>query len=276
MNSLGHEDISKWASIVDTVIAKTDQCCVDRVVVIESTSSTMDAAEAFAGGSPGLVVIASHQSQGRGQRGRQWLDADRRTLPCTMVIDTKEFTAPMLSAMIACGVHETIKHHAPSSQRVMIKWPNDIVIRDPGRQPSRKIDQKIAGILIERKGDLAHIGIGINCNQGERDWDGALQSKATSLSELGAQVSRLDILCDLIENLSHWLASNNAAEIKAYWSLYDAMVGTRRTFEFDQTRYSGIVEHIDPLDSIHLQTTEGAMILPVAQTRHQRVESSEA
>jgi len=269
MNSAGNEDISKWASIVDTVIAKTDRCCIHRVVVIESTASTMDAAASFAGSDSGLIVIASEQTNGRGQRGRSWHDADRRTLPCTLVVDVEGLSSPMLSAIVACSVHETIQRYVPRSKQVLIKWPNDIVIRDQDKD----VDRKIAGILIEQKGDIAYIGIGINCSQDERDWGKQLQDKAISLSEIGSQVSRLDILCALIENMSHWFTSRNPSEIKNYWQLHDAMVKTKRTLEINKHRYTGQIEHIDPLNSILIRTESGLKTLPVTQARHVRVES---
>ncbi|MDF1809116.1 MAG: biotin--[acetyl-CoA-carboxylase] ligase [Phycisphaerales bacterium] len=269
MNSTGNEDISKWASMIDTVIAKTEHCCVQRVVVIESTRSTMDAAVSFAGNDTGLIVVASEQTNGRGQQGRQWQDADRRTLPCTLVVDVEGISSPMLSAIVACSVHETIQLHASRSHEILIKWPNDIVVRNHETQ----IDLKIAGILIERVGNIAHIGIGINCNQGERDWGAELHGKAVSLSELGLQISRLDILCALIENLSYWMSSRKPTEIKGYWELHDAMVKTNRTLEYAQKQYTGQIEHIDPLESILIRTESGLTRLPVAQAHHVRAEN---
>lgn len=266
------EDISKWASRIDTVIAQIDQCCIDRAVVIESTKSTMDAVKEFAGERCGVLVVASEQTAGRGQRGRHWVDNDRRTLPCTFAIDAKSIEPVMLSAMIGCAVHETVQGLAPPSCSVMIKWPNDIVIRgqvgDGGDGSSQ--DRKVAGILIEQSGGCASVGVGINCLQGGDDWCDQAGQAAVSLSELGVQVSRLDLVCSLIEHMSHWISACDRSAIRSYYQAHDAMVNTYRVFQYNNHRYEGVVEHIDPLDSIFVQTPSGTHQLPIAQTQHLR------
>ncbi len=279
MITTGREDISKWAARIDTVIANTDRCCVNRVVVVESTPSTMDAATAFAGPGCGVLVVASQQTNGRGQRGRQWQDADRCTLPCTFVIDTQGIEPVMVSALIGCAVHETIKALAPSSSTVMIKWPNDIVIREQGDEQCDEQckvgihDRKIAGILIEQKGRCTYVGIGINCVQGAGDWGVDIKAKAISLSQIGAQVSRLDLVSSLVEHLSHWLVAQDRPAIRSYYQAHDAMVHTHRSFQYDNRNFEGVVECIDPLEYILVQTPTDAHRLPIAQTRHLRADA---
>ncbi len=271
MISKGQEDISKWASRIDTVIANTDSCCVNRVVVIESTPSTMDAAVSLAGNQCGVLVVASEQTSGRGQRGRSWQDATRRTLPCTLVVDGTGMDSAMLSALVGCAVHETIQASAPSSSVVMIKWPNDIVIRGEGDDGLH--DRKIAGILIEQRGRCAHIGIGINCVQGDADWGSDIKDSAISLSQIGAQISRLDLVCTLVEHLSHWLAAQDRAAIRRYYQVHDAMVHTRRSFQYDNRRFDGMVECLDPLVCITVHTQTGTHRLPITQTTHLRADA---
>ena len=271
MITTGREDISKWASRIDTVIANTDQCCVNRVVVIESTPSTMDAATGFAGECCGVLVVASEQTEGRGQRGRAWQDANRCTLPCTFVIDAIGIEPVMLSAMMGCAVHETIRALAPTSSSVMIKWPNDIVIREQGADGDS--DQKIAGILVEKRGRCTYVGIGVNCAQGLGDWGSDIQEKATSLSEIGAQISRLDLVSSLVEHLSHWLVAQDRSAVRKYYQANDAMIHTRRSFQYDNRRFEGVVECIDPLDCIVLETPTGTHRLPIAQTTHLRADA---
>ncbi len=262
MGLVGNEDISKWASSLDTVISNTDGACVDRVVVLESTASTMDAAASFAGQKPGLVLVASQQTAGRGQRGRRWHDSNRQTLPCTFVIDPSGLTPMMLSASIACAVHETIRAILPSSVDVKIKWPNDIVIRS-------QWDRKIAGVLIERKDGLTYVGIGINCLQGDTDWDEELDPlKTISLSQSGVQVSRLELMCSLIERLSQWLSLQDTTTVRQYFADHDAMLGTLRTFSVNRDCFHGEVVHIDPLEGIHIQTSTGMHVLPAALAKH--------
>ncbi|MEX0876976.1 MAG: hypothetical protein WD114_05915, partial [Phycisphaerales bacterium] len=101
---------------------------MDRVVVLETTPSTMDAALEHAGGRSGLLVVALRQTQGRGSHGRGWHDGDACTLPCTFVIDAGSrpvpMPAPLLAACVACAVHDTLSRFVPAGVDLAIKWPN--------------------------------------------------------------------------------------------------------------------------------------------------------
>ena len=259
-----HEDISGWASRIDTVISNTPASIVQRVVVVESTGSTQDAAIDFARNKHGLLLVASQQTAGRGSHGRDWFDGDRCTLPCTFVVDDSGFDAPMLAACVACALHETLNMLMGSNTELKIKWPNDIVVRDDMQ------DRKLAGILIEKRSGLTLVGIGINCSQRTDDWSPELQDAAVSLCELGCQSCRLDLVCRLIEHMSQWFGARDRNQIRTYYELHNAMVGTLRTFRHNNKCYHGIVEQLDPLDQIVIETPEGLRSLPVAQTVHQR------
>jgi len=259
-----YEDISGWASRIDTVISNIESPIVQRVVVMESTRCTQDTAFDFSQRTHGLLLVASQQTAGRGSHGRDWDDGDRSTLPCTFVVDPGCKDAPMLAACVACVVHETLNALLGADHDLKIKWPNDIVVRDGDH------DRKIAGILIEQRDELTLVGVGINCNQLPEDWDPELRSHAVSLRELGAQVARLDLVCRLVEHMSQWFDACDRAEIREYYELHNAMVGTLRTFKYRNTCYHGIVEHLDPLAHMVVETPKGVVTLPVAQTVHVR------
>ncbi|MGV6814421.1 MAG: biotin--[acetyl-CoA-carboxylase] ligase [Phycisphaerales bacterium] len=259
-----NEDITGWASRVDTAISQIDRCCVQRVIVIESTASTMDAADLYAPGQTGVLLVASEQTAGRGQRGRRWHDGDRCTLPCTFVLDTQAFSPRLLSVLVGCAVHETIQALAPPSANILIKWPNDIVVRE-GEIPDQR-DRKLAGILIEQHADRSRIGIGINCAQGWADWDDSIRDQSASISELGRAVSRLEVICQLIDRLSHWLIAGLDRDVRGYYHAHDAMIGTQKKFSHDGQIYTGVVEHLDPLDEIVVKTQDGCVRLPAEQT----------
>jgi BirA family biotin operon repressor/biotin-[acetyl-CoA-carboxylase] ligase len=111
----------------------------------------------------GLVVLAKHQTSGKGQRGKVWKDEAGESINCSLIIQpgihgiTQHFH---LVALTACALRKVIE--ATVRQSVQIKWPNDIYIDG----------KKTAGILIEsitRGTDWqwAVIGFGINVNQKE-------------------------------------------------------------------------------------------------------------
>ena len=259
-------DISVWSSAIESVIAHTQDCCVDQAIVLKSTPSTMDEVRELDEVANNYLVVAMSQTAGRGQRGRHWDDGSEKTLPCTFVIDTSQIQVNVLSTLVACAVHETIRRVVPDATRVMIKWPNDIIVREG----EYRHDRKIAGILIEQKGNKAHIGIGINCTQHLKDWSPEIHGRAISLSETGVQVSRIDLVCNLIEQMSGWIHQNNPESVQRYFQSHDAMINTLRTFYVGHEQYSGVVKIIEPLECIVIQNDMGSHRLPIAQTQHVR------
>jgi len=270
-------DRTSWQSQLESQIADTADCCVQRVVVVDSTRSTMDAAVACAqseqNSAQGVLVVAGSQTSGRGQHGRAWTDHDRCTLPCTFALQGPDIDPPMLAALCACAVHESIEELLQSfgitnEDCLLIKWPNDIVIR------SGTNDRKLAGILIEQKQELTLIGIGINCSQTQQQWGEELTGNAVSLRMLGVEIPgdelRIQLMCTVLDRLSQWLDAKDPSAIRERYQANDAMVGTHRRFMHNRVLYEGAVESIDPLTQVTVRTNAGIETLPIAQTSHAR------
>ena len=134
---------------------------VPAVHLFDVTESTNDVALRLAeADAPSLtLVVADHQTSGRGRSGGEWSSAPGSSLLCSFVFQTElgpdhaPGTAPIrIGAALARSVERLI------DQPVGLKWPNDIVIPRHG---------KIAGILCEgafRQQGRGHIvaGIGVN------------------------------------------------------------------------------------------------------------------
>ena len=107
----------------------------------------------------GLVVTASYQSGGNGQRGKAWESNANENLLLSVVIEPKlkldvQFLISIVVALSVCDLLKSLVIEAE------IKWPNDILVAK----------QKIAGILIQNKVQgnyITHsvIGLGFNVNQ---------------------------------------------------------------------------------------------------------------
>jgi len=126
-----------------------------RFSVVESTQTT--AFELAAGGAADrTVVVADHQSAGRGRRGRTWADAPGTSLLVSILVRPR--VAPVLLATfsIATGVAVAEALDRATGIAARLKWPNDVRVR--GR--------KLAGILVESRigapaaGDGDATGIG--------------------------------------------------------------------------------------------------------------------
>lgn len=125
-----------------------------------------------------MMVIADMQSGGKGRHGNQWLSNKCENVLGSLILNMNWLPLQRqfeLSAAISLAVCEFLERK--TTEKVYIKWPNDIFIND----------SKAAGILIENriKGTLwqwAVVGIGLNINQ--TDFDSINNKHATSLKNI--------------------------------------------------------------------------------------------
>jgi len=135
------------------------------IIKVHEIESAMDfAKKLFENVKPPFIVVADIQKKGRGQYKKEW-ESPYGGLWFTEVL---EINTPLgLSTYISIPIMRTLKRYI---QDVKIKWPNDILVEN----------KKIAGILIEIKGNIAFIGIGINV---ENEIPDELKEIAISLKE---------------------------------------------------------------------------------------------
>lgn len=118
---------------------------------------------------PGRVVVADHQSAGRGRRGRVW-----QAQPGASLAISAALPAPPLPQQgwvpLAAGVAVSQALEASTlSIATRVKWPNDVLADGPGGW------RKICGILTQRVEHLAStgpgavviVGSGVNISQRE-------------------------------------------------------------------------------------------------------------
>ena len=131
---------------------------MSRLIALERVGSTQDEVHRLAeGGAPdGTAVVAGQQTAGRGSRGRQWQSPVGGLWLSVLRRPTAESAAPLvLSLSAGLAVAEALE--AAGVQKVMLKWPNDLMIGTA----------KIGGILCEirwhgERAAWAAIGVGIN------------------------------------------------------------------------------------------------------------------
>lgn len=149
-----------------------------RIAVWDRVASTNDlaAAAARSRSNEGLAVFAESQTAGRGRRGRTWVAPSGSSLLVSILLFPQGDLADTsrLMAIGAVAVAELV--HEVTGHAAQIKWPNDVRVQ--GR--------KIAGVLVERRAG-AVIGIGLNVNQTEADFETAMAPTATSLRLLGVE-----------------------------------------------------------------------------------------
>jgi BirA family biotin operon repressor/biotin-[acetyl-CoA-carboxylase] ligase len=265
------DDLTGLADRLEDAITCEKIAWFARVAVVRETASTQDFARQFASGRPGVVVIAGRQTQGRGRLGRKWADTSHQGVAMTFVLDARDLPPERLSlaaGVAACRTVEAALQGAPGiadpRSRVGIKWPNDVCERGlhVGEGPGRKI----AGVLIEQGGGLSLIGIGINVLQQRADWDVALGERVTSLAEVGSAWGRAATAERLLVELDRALRLTET-HLADMWRQREMLIGRRGRFVCDAREYSGIVEAIDPANSIVLRVESGEQVrLPALAT----------
>ncbi|MFK7759870.1 MAG: biotin--[acetyl-CoA-carboxylase] ligase [Phycisphaerales bacterium] len=275
------DDISAWPDLLESQIEANREAhkasIFDRVMVVQETLSTQDSAARACHGlesdHKATFLVAGDQLMGRGQRAKNWFDAKGCTLPCSVAIgpETLGLDNAQLAARAGLAALDAVKCMC-ADQRVGIKWPNDIFA---GLSPSSTAEiqcdthalKKIAGVLIEHAKHSIVIGIGINCLQSSVDLEPSIRDTAISLKMIQAQTSRIDLACALIKSLEFWLGHATTDQVRVHWKEHDALVGTQVKCVYNNRPYVGSVIAVDPVEAITLQTTEGAVSLPVTQTR---------
>ncbi len=157
---------------------------------------------ALNGAEEGEVVIAESQEKGKGRLGRQWFSPPFLNIYVSLILRPKipPHRASLVTLMAAVATAEAIRNF--SGLLPLIKWPNDILLRD----------RKVAGLLNEIQSEVDRIhfvilGIGVNLNMDEKMFSKEIRNVATSLKiETGQAVSRKDFLQSLFLELESWYA----------------------------------------------------------------------
>lgn len=160
------------------------------VIPYTSISSTNVEALAVADTAPdGTVLIAEHQTAGRGRRGRSWVSPFGKGIYATFILkpEVPVFKTPRLTLVAGVAAGRALRDFGID---VTLRWPNDLMAGS----------RKIGGILSElhAEGDAARYviaGIGLNVGTEKADFPGELQQMAGSiLSEYGTRLSRRELL----------------------------------------------------------------------------------
>lgn len=118
------------------------------------------------------LLIAEHQTAGRGRQGRSWQSAAGASLTFSLGVplSVADWSGLSLAVGVAlCEAIETSRTPESTAPRLGLKWPNDLWLGAPGEG-----GRKLGGLLIETVAAgaqrLAVIGVGINIEPFAADW----------------------------------------------------------------------------------------------------------
>jgi len=242
-----------------------------RVRCVEEAASTNDLAWQAAATGPqaadGLVVLAEHQSAGRGRRGARWLAPAHTSILCSTLVWVPQAAsqAAALTRAAAVAAAEAIEDHCHLAAG--IKWPNDLVVED----------RKVAGILVESRpgagvtGPVV-IGIGVNCSQESADFPDEIRAQVASLAAFDEAVDRTLLARVLLRTLDRVLAElgspQGADSVRRRAAARCRTLGRRIVVSDGHTSYSGEVIDLDPDYGLVLRLRDGAVRRFPAMTTH--------
>ncbi len=122
---------------------------------IDETGSTNDdLMELGRQGEPeGIVLVAGHQTVGRGRHGRRWSAPPGAGLLCSVLLRPPAAVADLVTATVAVALEGALVSLGVTG--VGIKWPNDLIVADAADErpadpaPGDLAGRKLAGILAE-------------------------------------------------------------------------------------------------------------------------------
>jgi len=191
------------------------------VTLLPTADSTNAVAESGPGGEGPVadsIVVADHQTAGRGRLDRTWETPPGSALTFSVVVDPglADHDWPLLPLAAALAVADGVRLAA--DLEVQVKWPNDLLIAE----------DKFCGILLERVQGaegrpLAIIGIGINVGLAAEDLP---VPTATSLAIAGSTADRTEVFAAVVPALAtilDALRSDPAAVLERYRSECDTI-----------------------------------------------------
>lgn len=145
---------------------------VRRYAEVDSTNRVV--ADLARDGTPeGVVIVADHQTAGRGRWGRRWEAPPGSSLLVSVLLRPIIDPPAVPLVTLGAGVAAAEAAAAVTGVPVELKWPNDVMAGDG----------KLGGILTELVpgGPVAAVvvGLGLNVN-----WEGPMPDGATALNQL--------------------------------------------------------------------------------------------
>lgn len=124
-----------------------------------TSTNTLLLDRARQGAPEGLVIVATHQTAGRGKPGREWLSPAGKNLLCSILLrpPLSPAQAPMLTQVACRAVAKVLKEKYDIASE--FKRPNDLMVG------SRKICGTLTEALsTQSKLETVVVGIGLNVN----------------------------------------------------------------------------------------------------------------
>lgn len=242
-----------------------------RLEVVDTTGSTnADLLARHGAGEDvdGLVLIAEHQSAGRGRQGRSWSTPARSQIAFSLGVGAGGVEPAAWGWLpLLTGVAVVDAVHATTGLRPGLKWPNDIQVGEG----------KLGGILAEMAGPVIVVGVGLNVTLTAPEIEEAApDAHATSLLMLGSTM--LDrsallgaVLAELSQRIDRWKIRPGDSALAQDYRQRSLTLGTRvRAIMPGDREVVGVATGIGELGQLLIDTGSQTVAVSAGDITHLR------
>jgi len=214
-------------------------------------SSTNDAALTWLrdGGITGSLVIADHQTHGRGRLGRSWFSQPGSALTFSLLLHPQPRHLARIAMIGALAVGDALLEIGVMTS---LKWPNDVLLK--GR--------KVCGILSEAAWEgsrLSGVALGIGINISTNFSGLPLAQSAISLSEVVGAVDRVDLLKRVLARVDHHYAQIDSGALHLTWRDRLSTLGQQVKIVQPNETLIGIAEDVDANGALLIRRADGSL-----------------
>ena len=168
----------------------------------------------------GSVIISEEQTKGKGRLGRVWESKAGEGIWMSIILKPNIIPnkAPFITLIAGASIVKALNILGVDAK---IKWPNDITINN----------KKLSGILTELSAEIERVNyivVGIGMNVKDTDFEEELKDKATSLYKENYNVSRIDIvkeiLCQFEKLYLDYIEKDDKKEVLGICRQYSAII----------------------------------------------------
>ena len=228
---------------------------------------------ARAGEPEGIVVVADHQTAGRGRLGRVWQAPPGASLLVTVLLRPTIAVADAHLVTIAAALAAADACEEVAGVRPALKWPNDLVVEREGAT------RKLAGLLAESivqggRIDAVALGMGLNV-QWPSPLPDDLADIATALNlEAGRDVARDDVLTSwlacLADRYRRLTAPRGAEALLAAYRVACSTLGREVRAELAGETVLGTAADVTREGHLVVDTAEGRRVVTAGDVVHLR------
>lgn len=194
------------------------------IIHFDTIDSTNDYAKNIAvDEKDGTIIISEEQTKGKGRLGRQWHSKVSEGIWMSIILkpEITPYKSPFITLVAGASIVKALNKLGVNAS---IKWPNDIIVND----------KKVCGILTELSAEMERVNyvvLGIGINVKTMEFDSEISDVATSLYKEGYEVSRVDIVKNILTEFEvlylDYVVNKSKKKTLDICRMYSAIIGKK-------------------------------------------------